>query len=31
MSDIDFLVSCLKEANPNQLFTSKMVQVTAET
>jgi hypothetical protein len=30
MPDVDFLVTCLKEANPNQLFYSKVVQVTVE-
>jgi hypothetical protein len=31
MPDVGFLVICLKEANPNQVFSSKMVKVTVET
>jgi hypothetical protein len=31
MPVVDFLVTCLKEANPNQLLSSKVVLVTVET
>jgi hypothetical protein len=31
LPEVDFLVTCLKEANPYQLFTSELLQITVET